>query len=524
MSRITRSLLALVLLALTAPAGAAAAPGFVKVGNFDQPIYVASPPDHGERVFVVEKGGVVREIKNGALRATPFLDISSDVGSSDEERGLLSIAFAPDYDTSGLFYVYMTAEDPLGELQVREYRRSLADPDVANPAGRIVWRQAHDEAANHNGGTLDFGPDGFLWFATGDGGGGNNQFGHARDLNSQLGKMLRIDPRPSGGLGYTVPADNPFGTAVWAYGLRNPFRFSFDHRGTRDLFIGDVGQSAREEIDWVRFANGLGRGADFGWSCREGNAAGPDPCDPSAAYIPPIFDYTRGSGSAAVNGGVVVRDPGLPSLVGRYLYADTYTGQVRSLVPAAPRALDDKPVGLPTRSPLVDFGEDGCGHVYVVSLTNSSGGQGQVDRIVDGGTGPCVQRPTPPPLPPLAPPGPGPTVPRLPDRTSPRVSIRVAGHGKVGRRATPRITLVATEACRVTVTARAARIKLKRVRGSLRAGRRTVVRLRTTRRGAKRLLRALHRHRRVTMVVSVVARDAAGNVGRVQRRLKIRRG
>jgi hypothetical protein len=518
MSRITRALLALGLVALSAPAGAAAAPGFVHVGDFDQPIYVASPPDHGERVFVVQKGGVVRLIKNGALRATPFLDISGDVRSSDEERGLLSIAFAPDYATSGLFYVYMTAENPVGELQVREYRRSLADPDVAQPVGRIVWSQAHDEAANHNGGTLDFGPDGFLWFATGDGGGGNNQFGHARDLNSQLGKVLRIDPRPSGSLGYTVPAGNPFpGSAVWAFGLRNPFRFSFDHRGTNDLFIGDVGQDSREEIDWVRFADRLGKGADFGWSCREGTVAGPDACDPSATYVPPIFDYSQGS-PRAVNGGVVVRDPGLPSLVGRYIYADTYTGDVRSFVPAAPRAMDEKSAGLPTRSPLVDFGEDGCGHIYVVSIS------GSVDRIVDGRTGPCVERPAPPPLPAPAPPGPGPTVPRLPDRTSPRVSIRLARHGKVGRRATPRITLVATEACRVTVNARVARAKLKRVRTSLRAGRRTIVRLRATRRGAKRILRALRRHRRVTMVVSVVARDAAGNVGRVQRRLKIRRG
>ena len=401
MSRITRALVALALLALAAPAGAAAAPGFAHVGDFDQPVHAASPPDHGERLFVVEQRGVVRLVKNGVVSATDFLDISGQVrfGEPGEgERGLLSIAFAPDYETSGLFYVYLTAEDPVGELQVREYRRSPSNPDVADPARRIVWRQAHGEAPNHNGGTLDFGPDGFLWFATGDGGGGNDQFGHARDLNSHLGKMLRIDPRPSGGLGYTVPADNPNpASAVWGYGLRNPFRFSFDHRGTKDLLIGDVGQSAREEIDWVRFADlGGPEQADFGWSCREGSVAGPDACNPSATYVPPIFDYEQPA-PRSVLGGVVVRDPGLPSLVGRYLYADTYAGEVRSFVPAAPRALDDASVGLPARSTLVAFGEDGCGHIYLVST-----GSGSVDRIVDGSTGPCVRRPAPQPFPPPA--------------------------------------------------------------------------------------------------------------------------
>src|SRR4051794_35330595 len=359
----TTSLAVLLVLALAAPA--AAAPTYVRVGDFDQPVYVASSSGDSHRLFVVEKGGVVRLIRDGSVRPAPFLDISSEVRSSDNERGLLSIAFAPDYATSGRFYVYMTAANPVGELQVREYHRSAADPDRADPAGRIVWSQAHDEAANHNGGTLDFGPDGYLWFATGDGGGGNNQFGHARDLGSQLGKVLRIDPRASGSLAYTVPPDNPFGTAVWASALRNPFRFSFDHRGSNDLFIGDVGQDTAEEIDWVRAAEGLGRGADFGWACREGFGAGPTACDPGPTYVPPILDYSQGS-PRAVAGGVVVHDPGLPTLVNRYVYADTYTGDVRSLVPARPRATGDRSAGLPSRSPLVAFGQDYCGHLYVV--------------------------------------------------------------------------------------------------------------------------------------------------------------
>src|SRR3954454_1599433 len=505
------------LLALAVAAPAAAAPALEPVGTFDQPVYVASAADDSQRLFVVQKAGVVRVIRDGSVLPGPFLDISAAVRSSEAERGLLSIAFAPDYARSGLFYVYLTAESPLGELQVREYRRSAADPDRADPAtGRIVWRQAHAEAANHNGGTLDFGPDGYLWFATGDGGGGNNQFGHARDVGSQLGKVLRIDPRPSGALGYTVPARNPFGTAVWAYGLRNPFRFSFDHRGSKDLFIGDVGQSAAEEIDWVRAADGLGRGADFGWSCREGTAAGPTPCDSGANYVPPIVDYSQGS-PRAVTGGVVVHDPGLPTLVNRYVYADAYAGDVRSFLPTGPRATD-RSAGLPTRSPLVAFGEDYCGHLYVVAMV-----PGTVERVQDGALGACVPRPTVPALPPPAsgtPPG-APARPAVPDRTAPRV--RVTRRGRITRSARPRISLTATEPCRVTIRARAAGVKLKRARTSLRAGRRKILRLRATRRGGRKLYLAVTRHRRVTLVVAVTATDAAGTARRVQRRLKIRR-
>ncbi len=387
MSRTTRALLALVLLALAAPAGAAAAPSFVRVGDFEQPIHVASPPRDTERLFVVQRRGMVRVVRNGTPLAAPFLDLTAEVRSAEDERGLLSIAFAPDYERTGLFYVYLTAE-PAGEIQIREYRRSADSPDRADPTGRIVWQLDHGEAANHNGGQLDFGPDGMLWFATGDGGGQDNQFGHARNLGSPLGKMLRIDPRPGNAGAYTVPADNPFGTALWAYGLRNPFRFSFDTRGSKDLFIGDVGQGAREEIDQARFADGLGKVADYGWSCREGTIAGPTPCTLGGNYLPPIFDYEQ-AGPRAVTGGLVVRDPGLPGLFGRYVYADAYAAVVRSFVPARPRATGDRDEGLPARPTLVSFGEDACGHVYVVSIA------GSVDRLQDGALGACVLRPAP---------------------------------------------------------------------------------------------------------------------------------
>jgi glucose/arabinose dehydrogenase len=513
MSRITSALLGLALLALAAPATATAAPSFVPVGDFDSPIFATAPPRDSTRLFVVERGGTIQVVRNGVPQPTPFLDVSGEVDLNGE-RGLLSMAFAADYEQSGLFYIYMVAADPLGEIQVREYRRSATSPERADPTGRIVYRATHNEDHNHNGGQVEWGPDGLLWFATGDGGGGDDQFDHARDLSSPLGKMLRIDPRPGNAGTYTIPAGNPFGTAVWAYGLRNPFRFSFD-RGSGDLLIGDVGEDAREEIDWAPAVSGRGRGGDYGWACREGSVLGPKTCDVGANYIPPVFDYAR-SGAKAVTGGVVVRDPGLPTLRGRYVYVDFFGGDIRSFVPAQPRAIDDRATGL-IQGSVVAFGEDACGHVYVVSLN------GTVERIQDGALGACVLKPQPPPLPPAAPSGPS-AGPGPPDRTSPRVTIRVARKGRVGRRATPRIALTASENCRVTIRARLAKTTLKRVRTPLRGGRRTIVRLRPRAKAVKRIQRALRRHRRVTMLVSVTAIDAAGNSGRVQRRLKVRRG
>ena len=514
MSRITRALLALALSALAAPASAAAAPTLVPVApghTFQAPISATAPPRDATRLFVVERGGTIEVVRDGAVPAIPFLDLSGEVDTSGE-RGLLSMTFAPDYEQSGLFYVYMVARDPVGEIQVREYRRSAGNADVADPTGRIVFRATHNEAGNHNGGQIEWGPDGFLWFAIGDGGGGNDVFGHARDLSSPLGKMLRIDPRPGNAGTYEIPGDNPFGTAVWAYGLRNPFRFSFD-RGTGDLWIGDVGQNAFEEIDWAPAASGRGRGGDYGWACREGTGAGPKPCSVGGNYIAPVFDYGRTAGRA-VTGGYVVRDPGLPTLRGRYVYVDFVTGDIRSFAPEQARATDAS-TGL-TQVSVASFAEDACGHLYVVSLG------GPVHRVVDGTPGACVLEPPPPPLPPRPPAAPA--RPAVPDRTSPRVSIRVARRGRVGRRATPRILLRADENCRVTIRARLAGTSLKRVRTPLRGGRRTVVRLRPRAKAIKRIRRALRRHRRVTMTVSVTAVDAAGNTGRVKKRLKVRRG
>ena len=236
-----------------------------------------------------------------------------------------------------------------------------------------------------------------LWFATGDGGGQDNQFGHARDLGSPLGKLLRIDPHPGNAGAYTVPADNPFGTALWASGLRNPFRFSFDTRGSKDLFIGDVGQGAREEIDQARFADGLGKVADYGWSCREGTSPAPRPAR-RAGTTSRRSSTTRRPARARSPAASSCATPACPSLLGRYVYADAYAAVVRSFVPATPRATGDRDEGLPARPTLVSFGEDACGHVYVVSIA------GSVDRIQDGAVGACVLRPAPAAIPTARPP------------------------------------------------------------------------------------------------------------------------
>ena len=319
-----RAVLAALLLLAAAAAPAQAAPRFEPLdGAYDQPIFLTAPPRDATRVFVAEREGLVKVVQNGVAVAAPFIDLTGVV-TLDGERGLLGLAFPPDYESSGLVYTYLTGAD--GELQIREHRRSTADPNRTEPGSTVIWRHPHASATNHNGGTIEFGPDGMLWLSPGDGGGGDDPEDDAQRLDSQLGKLLRIDPVPGG---YAVPPGNPFAAAgdgaadeIWATGLRNAFRFSFD-RGTGDLTIGDVGQQAREEIDFVRAADGLGRGGDFGWRCYEGSIRNPNiaACEPRGPYIPPAFDYGRDAGRT-VTGGVVVRDPGLPTLLGRYLYAD----------------------------------------------------------------------------------------------------------------------------------------------------------------------------------------------------------
>jgi glucose/arabinose dehydrogenase len=351
----------------TATPSAARGVRLKKVADFDAPVYLTSPPGDTGRQFVVEQAGRVMVVRGGRKLGTPFLDIRGQV-TSGGEQGLLSIAFPPDYAQSGLFYVYFT--DRSGQQRIVEYHRR--DADHADPgSARLVLRMA-DSEDNHNGGLLLFGPDDLMYVGTGDGGGGGDRhgrFGNAQNLGSLLGKILRIDPRAGGGAPYQVPGDNPFaGRAgargeVYAYGLRNPWRFSFDRR-TGDLTIGDVGQNAWEEIDFVR--RGKGRGANFGWRPFEGRARyAPGESAPGA--VGPVIVRSHNAGNCSITGGVIVRDPALAGLRGRYVFGDFCKGRIESARLSTGRARGVRRTSLKVSS-LSSFGEDAQGRVYAISL------------------------------------------------------------------------------------------------------------------------------------------------------------
>lgn len=362
-----------------APARAkAAGVGLKKIGEFDEPVYVAAAPGYPRLLFVVEQGGRIDVVDRGKHLSRPFLDLSDEI-SSGGERGLLSVAFPPDYASSGLFYAYYT--DPAGNIRVDEFQR--ATPTRADPASRRkVIVIPHPVNSNHNGGQLQFlGED--LYLGSGDGGSGGDPPNNAQDKDVLLGKLLRIDPRQSGNKPYTVPADNPFvgqpgRDEIYSYGLRNPFRFSFDHGGGQPhLLIGDVGQNRFEEIDYTTVA--AASGANFGWDALEGvkaytedNGDTPNP----GGTVKPIYVYSHDrGGSCSVIGGYVVHDRSLPALAGRYVYADLCEGELRSLVPDLHGASGERKLGLHVDSPS-SFGEDLAGHVYVASL------EGPVYRLV----------------------------------------------------------------------------------------------------------------------------------------------
>jgi glucose/arabinose dehydrogenase len=345
-----------------------------KLGNFKDPVYVTGPGGARGLRFVIEKAGMIKAVGPSG-QTSKFLDIRSRV-SDDGERGLLSVAFPPDYSQSGLFYVYYT--DNHGDIVIVEEERSNDNPRKARAkSGRQVIKIRHREAANHNGGQLQFGPDGYLYFATGDGGDGGDPPENSQNLDSMLGKLIRIDPRRSGDQPYTVPSSNPFvgvpgADEIYSYGLRNPYRFSFD-REDGHLVIGDVGQETWEEVDYETPADA--RGANFGWDAYEGyglfdsSDASPIPPGP---VTPPIHQYKHVNGNCAITGGYISRDPRTPSLFGRYIYADYCKGQIRSLIPTAGGATDDQAVGLSSFGGISSFGEDAKGHLYVADL--SSGG------------------------------------------------------------------------------------------------------------------------------------------------------
>jgi glucose/arabinose dehydrogenase len=346
-----------------------------KVGSFEAPVYVTGAPGFPKLLFVVEQAGRI-VVLEGGRRAGTFLDIRGLVNYGGE-RGLLSVAFPPDYRRSGRFYVYYT--DAAGSIRVDEFRRAGATR-AARGSRRPVITIPHPVNANHNGGQLQF-LGNLLYLGTGDGGSGGDPPNNAQNKDVLLGKLLRIDPRASGGKPYTVPASNPFvgrpgRDEIYSYGLRNPFRFSFDTTHARPrIAIGDVGQDRFEEFDYTTV--GRAAGANFGWDAFEGfgkytgdNSGTPDP----GGTVKPIFAYGRSRGCTII-GGYVSRDRRLPGLRGRYLYADLCEGRLRSLVPHLKRASGDRGLGLRISSPS-SFGEDQQHRLYVVSL------EGPIFRLV----------------------------------------------------------------------------------------------------------------------------------------------
>jgi len=342
--------------------------------GFAAPVHVTHAGDGSGRIFVVEQAGRIRILDNGVVLPTPFLDIASVNPPrlvAGGERGLLSVAFPPGFEGKQHFYVYYTRVAD-GAIVVARYRVSAVDGNVADPASEeVILVVLHPNFGNHNGGQLAFGPDGYLYIGTGDGGGGGDPDNNAKNPASMLGKLLRIDVE-SGTAPYVVPPDNPFvGVAghrpeIWALGLRNPWRFSFD-RGTGDLYIGDVGQGAFEEIDFQPAGDRVGR--NYGWNIMEGDICYPPGavgCDQTGLALP-VFVYGH-IPECSVTGGHVYRGSAFPSLQGIYLFGDLCSGRVWGLKRNG--ATWDNAVLADTALTITTFGEDEEGNVYVVNYPN----------------------------------------------------------------------------------------------------------------------------------------------------------
>jgi len=311
-------------------------------------------PDGSGRLFVIEKPGRIRIIENDQLIETPFLDITERVGSGGNEQGLLGLAFHPQYAQNGRFFVNYT--NKLGDTVLARFQVS-SDPNVADPNSEVKLLGVDQPFPNHNGGVLTFGPDGYLYAGLGDGGSQGDPNGNGQNTNVLLGKILRLDVDSADP--YAVPADNPFGNEIWAYGLRNPWRISFD-RATSDLYIADVGQNAWEEIDFL--PAGSPGGTNFGWNFREGahdyKGGGPD------GMVDPIAEYGHPGGNCSVTGGYVYRGS-MPEWNGIYLYADYCSGVIWGLIQLdgdwQSQSLFDLDVT------ITSYGQDGSGELYLLS-------------------------------------------------------------------------------------------------------------------------------------------------------------
>jgi glucose/arabinose dehydrogenase len=511
------TVLAIACLVVVPGAAHAATVTLAKVGDFASPVYVTAPLGDTTRVFVAERAGTIKLVKDGAI--STFLDITPSVLSGDE-RGLLSMAFALDYPTSGLFYVYYTARTPTGQITIEERRVDPANPDRADPSyARPLVTIPHDQQANHNGGQLQFGPDGELYAGTGDGGSGGDPSNNAQTTvpapptvvggvnhDYRLGKLLRVD-RVNGG------------ASIFAFGLRNPWRYSYD-RNTGDLIIGDVGQDAFEEVDFAA-APGNGAGANYGWKMYEGAHTYPAgaPAGSAPGTVLPVVEYAHGP-ACSITGGYVVRDPALPELAGTYLYGDNCTGAISgaTLPAGTTRALGF------TVANVSSFGEDGCGRVYAASLG------GPVYRFASSGA--CA--------------GPAPFVGRLPagvapgrsaggpDRRAPAFTLlRAAARQHALRTGFVTIRVRCDELCtvsargRVLITRRAHAaaapvLRTRTARASLVAGARATLRLKLSKATRRAIRRSLARRgRRATVRISVRAADRAGNARTGVRHVRI---
>ncbi len=385
------------LLSVCGPARAAFTREVVASG-FATPLQLTAPPGDTVRLFVVERGGTIRIINKATstVLGTPFLDVNASPNSnvnSSGEGGLLGLAFHPNYSSNGFFFVYYTADvDPGAGFQfgTRVSRFTVTgSPDVASPASETVFFELNQPFTNHNGGMIAFRPadaGNNLYVGLGDGGGACDTSLNSQNLNSKLGKMLRIDvdSGPSGDLQNPyAPASNPFvGVAgddlIWSLGWRNPFRWSFD-RATGDMYVGDVGQNTREEVSFE--AANAGGGLNFGWNAREGTIAAP--CSPVSPTLPgmvePIYDYGH-NGSASITGGVVYRGLEYASMYGRYFFADFVTQDVWSFVKSGNGVIDfqDHTAVLnPNNANVVAIGEDAEGDIYIVEFG------GTIARITD---------------------------------------------------------------------------------------------------------------------------------------------
>jgi glucose/arabinose dehydrogenase len=505
-------LLAVVVLAMLPAAARAATVTLAKVGDFSSPVYVTAPPGDLSRVFVVEQGGTIKVVDNGTI--STFADLTDRVLAGGE-RGLLSMAFAPDYSTSGLFYVYYTAKSPEGQVTIEEHRVLAGNPDRADPSySRVLVAIPHDQQSNHNGGQLQFGPDGQLYAGTGDGGSGGDPSNNAQTTavgppsvmngvnhDYRLGKLLRID-RVNGG------------ATVFAYGLRNPWRFSFD-RVTGDLVIGDVGQNSYEEIDFAP-APGIGAGANYGWHIYEGLHTYPDgnPVSSAPGFVFPVVEYPHTGGACSITGGYVVRDPALPELAGTYLYGDNCTGVISgvTLPNGTPRTLG---FNVPAVS---SFGQDGCGRVYAASLN------GPVYRFATSGA--CAVPGAP---------GGGGTSSGAADHRAPAITLlRAARRQHALRKGYVTVRVRCDELCTIQATGRvlltrsrahaaaSPALRTRRARTTLVANARTTLRLKLSKATRRTIKRALARpRRRATVRVTVRVTDRAGNARTGVRRVRI---